>query len=118
VSATATSGTAIATVGTNTVTWNGALASGASVTISITATIGSALAAGTTISNQAALAWDGDGDGANDVAGVSDDPDTAPAGDATSFATGLPVPASGPLALAALASLLALVGMIALRRIG
>ena len=39
VSASATSGTAVATVGTRTVTWNGSLANGASVTITISATI-------------------------------------------------------------------------------
>lgn len=114
VSASATSGTALATIGTNTVTWNGALASGESVTIAVNATIG-ALANGTVISNQASLSWDGEGDGTNDAAGVSDDPGTATAGDATSFAVGAPVPATGPLALAAL---LALCGLVAIRRLG
>ncbi len=69
VSATATSGTAVANVGTNTVTWNGALASGASVTITITATINSG--ASGTVSNQAAFAFDADGNGTNEQSGTS-----------------------------------------------
>jgi uncharacterized repeat protein (TIGR01451 family) len=39
VSASATSGTAVATIVTNTVTWNGSIPAGGSVTITITATI-------------------------------------------------------------------------------
>jgi uncharacterized repeat protein (TIGR01451 family) len=119
VSASATSGTAVATVGTNTVTWNGALAAGASVTITIDATIG-AVTAGTVITNQARLSWDGDGDLTNDASGVSDDPGTGTAGDATSFAVVAPVivPATGPLGLAIMATLLALLGIVALRRLG
>jgi uncharacterized protein len=83
VSATATSGVAQATVGTNTVTWNGALAAGASATITINATI-DADATGA-VSNQATLAFDADGNGTNEGAGVSDDPGTATANDPTTF---------------------------------
>ncbi|MBK9608128.1 MAG: hypothetical protein IPO58_17450 [Betaproteobacteria bacterium] len=55
--ATASSGTALATVGTNTVTWNGSLAPlGGSVVITITATI-NAGTLGTTISNQGTVAY-------------------------------------------------------------
>ncbi len=85
VSATATSGTPVATVGTNTVTWNGSLAAlGGSVTITITATI-KASACGTTISNQGAISYDADGNGSNETAGVTDDPGTGAANDPTSF---------------------------------
>lgn len=83
VSASASGGTAVATVGTNTVTWNGSIASGGSVTITINATVdGDATG---TQSNQATLADDFDADGVNERASVSDDPSTAPANDPTSF---------------------------------
>ena len=53
VSATATSGTAVADVATNTVTWNGALAAnGGTASVTVTATV-NAGTAGTTIENQA-----------------------------------------------------------------
>src|SRR5204863_9667826 len=64
VSAIATSGTAVATTGTNTVTWNGSLAASGSVTITVTATILPS-AAGTTVSNQGSFAFDTDGNGTN-----------------------------------------------------
>jgi uncharacterized repeat protein (TIGR01451 family) len=86
VSASASSGTAVATVGTNTVTWNGALAPlGGSVTITINAMV-NAGTGGTTISNQGSISYDGNGDGTNEGSGLTDDPGTAPANDPTSFA--------------------------------
>ncbi|MFA6956702.1 MAG: DUF11 domain-containing protein [Thermoanaerobaculia bacterium] len=120
VSATATSGTAVATVATNTVTWDGALAAGASVTITINATIKTAVAVGTIVTNQASLSWDGDSDGTNDATGVSDDPATGAPGDGTAFAVAAvpAIPVAGPLGLAIMASLLALVGVVTLRRLG
>jgi uncharacterized repeat protein (TIGR01451 family) len=69
-SASATSGTAVATVGTNTVTWNGAINAGGNVTITIVATINAAV--GTTISNQGSFAYDDDGNGTNNATGVTD----------------------------------------------
>ena len=66
VSASATSGTAVATVGTNTVTWSGSVPASGSVTITINATI-NAGAAGTTISNQASFTYDSDSNGTNDA---------------------------------------------------
>lgn len=85
VGASATSGTAVPNVGTNTVTWNGALAPlGGSVTITINATI-EAGTGGTTISNQGSISYDGNGDGTNDAAGMTDDPGTAAPNDPTSF---------------------------------
>ncbi len=64
---------AVANVGTNTVTFNGAIPAGGTVTFTITATILPA-AAGTTVSNQATISYDANGDGTNDTAGVTDDP--------------------------------------------
>ena len=84
VSATATSGTSVATVGTNTVTWNGSIAAGGSVTITITATV-DAGTEGQTLSNQATVAYDADGNGSNESSGVSDDPGVGGASDPTSF---------------------------------
>ncbi len=83
ISATATSGTAVANVGTNTVTWNGSLAAGASVTITITAAIN--VGATGAVSNQATFVYDADGNGTNESLGVSDDPATGTANDPTMF---------------------------------
>ena len=74
VSATASSGTAVATVGTNTVTWNGSLANGASVTITINATIAASTALGTMVSNQGTASFDADGNGTNEATALTDDP--------------------------------------------
>jgi large repetitive protein len=70
IGASATSGTAVATLLTNTVTWNGVIAPGADVTITIVATINAA--SGTTISNQATFAYDSQGTGTNDATGTTD----------------------------------------------
>ena len=83
-SATATSGTAVANVGTNTVTWNGSIPAGGSVTFTINATILPA-AAGTTVSNQGTIAFDGDGNGTNEQSGQTDDPGKPGAADSTTF---------------------------------
>lgn len=71
VSASASTGTAVADTGTNTVTWNGAVPAQinsvpGTVTITITATVDGGTA-GTTISNQAAIAFDPTADGTNDT---------------------------------------------------
>ena len=83
VSASASSGTAAATVGTNTVTWNGAIASTGSVTITIVATV-NASASGT-VSNQGSISYDSNGDGTNDASAVTDDPTTGAPNDPTVF---------------------------------
>jgi uncharacterized repeat protein (TIGR01451 family) len=70
VSAVASSGTAVATLGTNTASWNGAIPAGDSVTITITATIDAG--PGARISNQATFLYDSDGDGTNDASGETD----------------------------------------------
>jgi uncharacterized repeat protein (TIGR01451 family) len=85
VSATATSGTAVGNTGTNTVTWNGALATSGTVTIIITGTILSS-AAGQNISNQGTISYDSDGNGSNDATGVTDDPAVPGTADPTIFA--------------------------------
>ena len=90
VSATATGGSALATQQTNTVTWNGSLAAGASITITIQAALKVGLAAGKTVSNQATVAFDADGDGSNESSGLSDDPALPGSSDPTTFAVSLP----------------------------
>jgi uncharacterized repeat protein (TIGR01451 family) len=85
VSASATSGTAVATVGTNTVTWNGPIPAAGSVTITINATLDAAVAAGTVVSNQGTVNFDADGNGSNEASAVSDDPGVGGASDPTTF---------------------------------
>jgi uncharacterized repeat protein (TIGR01451 family) len=114
VSATASSGTA--TSAGNTVNWNGTLAAGGSVTITITASIS---ATGGTIVNQGTLAYDSDGNGSNDATGVTDDPGQAGAGNPTGFSVvGVPavqiaVPALDRLGLLLLMLLLGMAGLLA-----
>jgi hypothetical protein len=84
VSASANSGTALATLGTNTVTWNGAIPSGGQVTITIVATVAASTQA-TTISNQGTVYYDADGNGSNEASAVTDDPGVAGSADPTSF---------------------------------
>ena len=119
VSAASTSGTAVANVPANTVTWNGSVGVGGSVTITITATV-NAGAAGETISNQAVFRFDGDGDNTNESNGVTDDPTTGPAGDPTAIlALAAPVPeipTASELTLVLLGLLLAGSGLHAVRR--
>ena len=83
VSASATSGAAVATIATNTVTWNGSLAAGASVTITIGATINASTAGGTIVANQGTVSFDADGNGTNEASGVTDDPGVAGAANPT-----------------------------------
>jgi uncharacterized repeat protein (TIGR01451 family) len=120
VGASATSGTATPNVGTNTVTWNGAIAAGGSVTITINATIKPGTAVGTTISNQGTIAYDADGNGTNEASAVTDNPATPVPGDPTSFpVAGGPVPLDIPAAdwrgLVALAALCVAIGAWRLR---
>jgi uncharacterized repeat protein (TIGR01451 family) len=90
VSATATGGSALATRQTNTVTWNGSLAAGASITITMQAVLKAGLAAGRTVSNQATVAFDADGDGSNESSRLSDDPALPGSSDPTTFTVDLP----------------------------
>ncbi|HEX2835481.1 MAG TPA: IPTL-CTERM sorting domain-containing protein [Thermoanaerobaculia bacterium] len=121
VNATATSGTALATIATNTVTWNGSLTPGASVTITINATIDSGAAAGTTVSNQGTLSYDANGDGTNDASGVTDSASQGGATDPTTFVIGgapgfAAVPTLDEWALIAFAALLGMVALVAMKR--
>ena len=84
VSATATGGTAVATIGTNTVTWNGSIGAASTVTLTITATI-NAGTSGTTISNQGTVAFDADLNGSNESTALTDDPAVAGAANPTTF---------------------------------
>lgn len=94
VNATATSGSVNTDATTGTVRWNGSLAAGASVTITITATVNAAV--GSTISNQATVSFDSDENGSNESSAVSDNPSTGGV-DATSFvvAPARNIPATG-----------------------
>ncbi|MBV9496786.1 MAG: DUF11 domain-containing protein, partial [Acidobacteria bacterium] len=119
VAASASSGTAVANVGTNTVTWNGTIAASGSVTITITATIDPAVATGTTISNQGTISYDSDGDGDNDATRVTDDASQAGSSDPTGFAVAAAianVPALDGLGLFALAAILSILGLLFVRR--
>src|SRR6202008_2930092 len=102
VSATATSGTAAANTGTNTVTWNGAIPASGTVTITITATILPAAAA-RTVSNQGSISYDSNGDGTNDATAQTDDPGVAGTANPTSIVVAGPpeptVPTLSPFGL-------------------
>ncbi len=90
VGASSTSGAAVATVGTNTITWNGQLAPlGGSVTITITATVNSGTG-GQTISAQGTISYDADGNGTNEATSQTDDPSQPGASDPTSFTVAQP----------------------------
>ena len=120
VSATATSGTALATPATNTVTWNGTIPGNGSVTITLTAAVKATTPPGTTVSNQGAVAYDADGNGTNEAAASTDDPQVAGGADPTTFVTAAAtapaeVPALGGVGLALLGVLLALGGAALLR---
>jgi uncharacterized repeat protein (TIGR01451 family) len=119
VSATATSGTAVADVPARTVHWNGTIAAnGGSVTITITAIVNTGTA-GSTISNQGTVSYDSNGDGTNDATGGTDDPGTQPAGDPTSIvvaAPPTPIPTLSEVGLIALALALAAAALFLVRR--
>jgi uncharacterized repeat protein (TIGR01451 family) len=115
VSAAATIPTVGANIPTRTVIWNGVLAPGASVTITITATIQS-VAVGTPVTNQGSIMFDGNGDGTNDTPAQTDDPSAAGAANATTFLVGAPadlsdIPTVTWVGLSALTALLAALGI-------
>jgi hypothetical protein len=90
------------------------------VTITVEATIAIDAPLGGTVSNQGSIAFDGDGDGTNESAALTDDPAVAGAEDPTEFvilARGIvDIPTLGELGLAALAAALAAAGAARLRR--
>ena len=121
VSASATSGSAVATVATNTVTWNGSIPGGGSVTITIQATVNSNVAPGTTITNQGTASFDSNGDGTNDGTATTDDPAAGGSADPTVFTVvaapaAAEIPTLDEVGLALLVLLLAFGGAGLLRR--
>jgi len=115
---TASSGTVAANVGTNTVTWNGAIPASTSVTITFQAIINPGTS-GTTISNQGQISFDANNDGTNDTNGVTDDPGTQVAADPTAITVCqaiAEVPTLNDLGLAALFLALAGAGLLLMRR--
>ena len=115
--ATATSGTAVATTGTNTVTWNGSIPAGGSVTITITATIQPSATG--IISNQGTISFDSNGDGTNDTTRQTDDPAAPGAADSTDIDLGsavIPIPTLSDFGLLVLALGMALLALGVLRR--
>ena len=103
ISASATSGTALADIASNRVTWNGSILSGGSVTVTIQATVKTGTA-GSTISNRATVSYDADGNGTNESTGQSNDAVFVPANAAA-------IPALSTFALIALALMLALLAV-------
>jgi uncharacterized repeat protein (TIGR01451 family) len=93
VSAAASSGSATATPATSTVAWNGSIASGGSVTVTVQATVKAATAVGTVVSNQGTVRYDGDGNGTNESSASTDDPGQAGAANPTVFTVTAPPPA-------------------------
>src|SRR5690606_16551923 len=98
-SVTASSGTAIGAGGT--VTWNGAIPAGGSVTITIDATV--AGSASGVINNQGTINFDSDGNGDNDASTLTDEPVAPGAADPTGFVISRELPTLGTLGLLLLA---------------
>ncbi len=114
---TASSGT-VSAPGINPVTWNGAIAAGGTVTITIPATIPAATPPGTTINNQGTVSYDSDGDMVNDTTVLTDGPG-ATVGDPTPFVVGAApaaVPTLSDLGLVVLALMLSSGALFVLRR--
>jgi uncharacterized repeat protein (TIGR01451 family) len=116
VSSTATSGTAVANIGTNVVSWDGAISQGGSVTITITATISAVAPVGTTITNQGTINCDADHNGTNETS-ASTNPVSFQV-QAALLAGGSipPIPTLNAVGLSLLILLLALGGAAVLRR--
>jgi hypothetical protein len=85
VSAAATTGTAGVDLPTGTVTWDGSIAKGGSVTITVTATVRSTAAVGDVVANQGQISYDADADGTNEASALTDDPAVVGPSDPTSF---------------------------------
>ncbi len=106
--ASANSGTVNADIANNTVTWNGAIAAGGSVVITINASL--SITASGEISNQGMIQFDADGDGVNDTTVPTDDPNSPEADDPTVFIVSIAVPALQNTALLIMIMLLLVVG--------
>lgn len=99
VSATASSGTAVATAATNTVTWDGPINTSGSVTITTAAKI-NASAAGSEVSNQGTIAFDADNNGTNEAMNLTDDPTKPGAEDPTTIQVASATKVTGTLQVA------------------
>jgi uncharacterized repeat protein (TIGR01451 family) len=110
---------AVANVPTNTVTFNGAIPAGGTVTFTITATILPA-AAGAQVSNQATLSYDANGDTVNEATAQTDDPTAAGSNNPTTITvSGVPVatiPTLSTLGLLLLSLALAALALALLKR--
>lgn len=115
--ASASSGT-VSRVG-NLVTWNGAIAAGGSVTISVSATINS-VPGGTVVSNQGTIYYDGAGSTSNGSTSLTDDPGVPGTENPTTFVVTIPepIPSLGLGGLAGLVLLLGWAAVLLLRRLG
>lgn len=116
VTASASTGNAVAGPG-NLATWNGSIAPGASVVITLEATINPGTV-GQMVSNQGTVFFDPDLDGINDTSAPTDDPSTPLLDDPTVFQVGglLEIPTLSEQGLGMLALLLAAVAMARMRR--
>lgn len=99
----------------NTVYWDGTLAAGASVAITIQANIVSG-AGGSTVTNQGTAFFDRNGDGANEASVATDDPALPGTADSTPFIIQGPIPALSGTWLILLFILLGGVGVWLARR--
>ena len=110
----------MATVATNTVTWNGSIAPSASVTITINATINSSTPIGTTVSNQGTINYDGDGNGTNESTRQTDSASQPGVSDPTQFVVSSaalePIPTASEWALMLMAAMLAAAAMLVLKK--
>ena len=115
--ASASSGATNADPPSNSVTWNGAIAAGGSVTVTITASVVASATPGATVSNQGTVSFDSDGNGTNETQVPTDDPDLPGADDPTSFTVieQQAIPTLGGLGLLVLAGMLAGAGVMLLR---
>ena len=115
VSATADAGIVSVDPDGRTVRWNGGVAAGGTIALTIETAI-PLDATGALFVNQAQIAYDADGSGDNETHTVSDDPATGGGADPTEFVAGQPfvatIPAVGPAGLALLALLLAAAGLV------
>jgi uncharacterized repeat protein (TIGR01451 family) len=121
VSAMASSGGVTTVPATRTVTWDGSIPAGGSVTILIDATVHRDAPPDTPIPNQGMIAYDANGDGTNEASALTDDPTVAGSADPTviifflDFGPGIPT--LGTTGLAFLALLLAIGGVKILNRL-
>lgn len=100
----------------NTVTWNGPVPAYASISIDISAVVGS-VAVGSTVSNQGTISFDSDGNGSNETQVGTDDPTLPGATDLTEFTVeqGRAIPTLGMVGLLILTAIVAGAGVALLR---